>query len=81
VLLAATANNIKKLLRYNGENSLTAKAKNTTKELLNVLYQSYRLILRHLKSLLANQSTISIISILPDSIFENQNTKKKSNFL
>lgn len=68
VLLAATAYNIKKLLRYNGENSLNAKAKNTTKELLNVLYQSYRLVLMHLKSFLLSNPTISEIYNLPNPI-------------
>lgn len=74
VLMAATAYNIKKLLRCNGENSIAAIAKITATELINVFFQSYRLLLRLLKSFLSNKSTTLGISILPDSIsFENQN--------
>jgi len=74
VLMAATAYNIKKLLKFNGVNSIAAIAKITATELINDFIQSYRLLLRLLKSFLSNKSTVSRISILPDSIcFENQN--------
>jgi transposase len=68
VLMAATAYNIKKLLRYNGGNSFVAIAKITAKELINNFIQSYILILRCLKLFLLNKSTVSEIYILRDSI-------------
>jgi len=68
VLMAATAYNIKKLLRYNGENSFAAIAKITAKELINDFIQSHGLVLRHLKSFLSNRSIVSEIYILRDSI-------------
>ncbi len=68
VLMAATAYNIKKLLRYNGENSFAARVKITAKELINDFIQSHGLVLRHLKSFLSNRSIVSEIYILRDYI-------------
>jgi transposase len=72
VLMAATAYNIKKLLRFKGENSVIAIAEITATELINASFQSYRLISRFMKSFSLNKSTISAISILSDySCFES----------
>ncbi|HLP04611.1 MAG TPA: hypothetical protein VK152_04200 [Paludibacter sp.] len=68
VLMAATAYNLKKLLRYNGENPVAAIAKNAIIELVNSFSKSYRLLLRLLKSFSSNKSTILEIYNLPNSI-------------
>jgi transposase len=62
VLMAATAYNIKKLLRFKEENSIAAIAKITAKELINVFLQLYGQLLQLLKPFLSTKSRISILS-------------------
>lgn len=74
VLMAATAYNIKKLLRYNVEKTLAATAKITANEFI----QSYRLLLSHLKSFLSYQNENLKIYIFTNcSGYENKNYYRK----
>jgi hypothetical protein len=70
VLMAATAYNIKKLLRFNSTNSIAAIAKFTATELINVYFQLYRLLLRLLKQFSSTKSRVSIL--LDYCCFESQ---------
>jgi transposase len=60
VIMAATAYNIKKLLRFKSPNSVDSMPKVTVKELVKDLNQSYRLLLSILKLLLSKKSRTSI---------------------
>jgi hypothetical protein len=71
VLMAATAYNIKKMLRFKGENSVSAIAKIIATELINVFVQSNRLLFMFLKPFLSTKSRISIL--LDYNCFETQN--------
>ena len=62
VLMAATAYNIKKLLKFRNENSFAAIAKIAAKKLINVSVLYYRLILKVLNLFSLNKSTISILT-------------------
>lgn len=62
VLMAATAYNIKKLLKFRSEGSVAAIAKITAAELINATFQSYVFILSFLNSFLSNKSGISNLS-------------------
>lgn len=78
VLMAATAYNIKKLLRYNGEKPIAAITKITATEFINAFIQSYGLVLRHLKSLLSYQTeNMEFSTLLNRCCFENQNYYRK----
>lgn len=54
VLMAATAYNIKKLLRFNDGKPIAAITKTTTTELTNAFFQLYRFVLRHFIFIISN---------------------------